>query len=156
MDEMNEEEVREFIARHRFATLGLARDNRAYAVPVFYGFDGNAFYFHSHPGQKTDFLETTEDACLLITAVRSEDVWGSVMVFGPIHEATADYERLVAMDALLALPNPPATGRSVFGEPARPPWNVAFYVLTPRRITGRKSAPPPLSREALELAYRGM
>ena len=44
--------------------LGLAKDNVPYVVPVSFGYDGHAIYFHTaREGKKIDFIEANNAVC---------------------------------------------------------------------------------------------
>lgn len=144
MEEMSDEEIERMVGGSWFGHLALADKGRAYAMPIFFGFLDSAFYFHSHPGYKDAYFETTEEACLTITRVASEDRWASVIVQGTIDEVALEDERARAMDALMGVPLPPSMGETPSGEPKRGGGGeLTFRKLTPRKITGRKSEPPP-------------
>lgn len=142
MEPMRPEEIQAFVARSRFGLLGLAKGGHAYVVPLFYGFDGRRFYFHSNPGMKDAYRDATEEACLVIVHTPSEDVWSSVLVFGAMEPVLDGPEQLVAMDALMHVPLPPAFGSSPFGEPTREGARARLWKLVPREMTGRKSERP--------------
>lgn len=155
MEPMTGPEIRAFVAQCRFAEIGLARDGRAYVLPVFYGFDGSSFYFHTHPGLKDAYADATREACLTVVRVESEDSWTSVMAFGRVERALGDASRLVAQDALLHVPLPPERGLSPFEEPLRTSASVELWRLVVTRMSGRKSARPPIATHEGEIAMGG-
>lgn len=136
MEEMTDEEIRLLLDQAQVAHVGLARDGRAYVIPVFFAFDGETLWFHSHPGLKAEYLDATEEACATVTAVETEQVWASVQAFGPVEEVEIDRERRQAMDALLERPSPPHLEDE-------DPEELFFWRLTPTRLSGRKSERPP-------------
>lgn len=152
MEPMAPEEVRLLLAQARLGHLGLARGGDAYVLPVFFAYDGRHVYFHAHPGMKDDYLAGTDEACLAVTRAESEDVWESVLVFGPVEELTFASDRLAAMDALLAVPEPPLLGTSAHGEPLRSAEGMRFFRLAPAHLTGRKSVRP---RAGVDVAEAG-
>jgi uncharacterized protein len=144
MEDLTPEQVRRVLGGSWLGHLGLARDGHAYVLPVFYAYDGRHVYFHSLPGTKDAFIAGTVEACLAVTRVGSEDHWDSVLVFGPVEPVALASDQLVAMDALLGLPLPPAPGTSPeTGEPRRSAQGMRMWRLVPRRATGRRSEPPP-------------
>lgn len=153
MDEMSLEETRQFIRHNKFGVLGLADGGRAYALPLFYGYDGKDIFFQTVPGLKQKFVRTTEEACFTIVRVMSLDKWASVQVFGALEEVPAT-ER--ALHALMSVPMPPEWGTSEFGEPARLEEGVVVCRLTASRVTGRYSESAPMSVEEREIALGGM
>lgn len=152
MRSMRDEEVREFVKRNRFGILGLANGGHAYALPLFYGYDGQDLYFHTHPGLKVEFIQATAEACFTIARVVSLDDWASVQAFGHIERA-GTWGDLAAQAALMSVPLPPQWGESSTGEPRRDDHSALVYRLRPVRIEGRYSAPPRASGESL--AYTG-
>jgi nitroimidazol reductase NimA-like FMN-containing flavoprotein (pyridoxamine 5'-phosphate oxidase superfamily) len=56
--------IDEVLGKGLVCRLGLCRDNIPYVVPVSYGYDGAALYFHTAPvGLKIEFLEANPTAC---------------------------------------------------------------------------------------------
>lgn len=145
MEDMTDEEVRAMVGGSWFGHLALADGGRALAIPVFFGHRRDAFYLHSLPGAKDDYVAATEEACLTITRVESEDRWASVIARGPLEEVTLAKEVEVAMDALMGVPLPPAMGTTETGEPKHGGGDLVYRKLTPVQVTGRKSVPPPAS-----------
>lgn len=147
MEEMTSAQIEQAIQQARLAILGLARGDHAYAFPLLFAHRDGIFYWHSHPGEKDEFIQATEEACLTIVTARTEDDWESVMAFGhaeAIHQAE---EQAQAREILATVPPPPEVGTSKTGEPLRSEDNVTYWRLDPTRITGRKSqrAPPDTS-----------
>jgi nitroimidazol reductase NimA-like FMN-containing flavoprotein (pyridoxamine 5'-phosphate oxidase superfamily) len=156
MDALPDHEIRRLLGASRFGHLGLADEGRAYVVPLFYGYKDGTFYFHSQPGLKDVFIAHTREACLVVDQVRSEDDWASVMVFGQIEDVRDAPDQLRAMEALMAIPLPPEYGFTRHGEPQRADKPQRIYKLVPKKMTGRRSTPAPVSREERELALGGM
>lgn len=144
MQPMAPEDIRAFVAHAWLGHMGLARDGRAYVVPIFYGYLDGTFYFQSLHGEKEEFLEATREACLNIVSAESEDHWASVMAFGPVARVDNVLEQRRAMDALMRVPLPPRLGQTANGEPRRGGGPLFFWKLTPTRLIGRKSEPPRL------------
>ncbi|HVL47608.1 MAG TPA: pyridoxamine 5'-phosphate oxidase family protein [Candidatus Thermoplasmatota archaeon] len=156
MREMTHEEVRAFITGNRFGYLGLADDGRAYVIPLFYAYDGRTFWFHANPGLKDEYIARTREACLTVVRAWSEDEWESVIASGPIRPVDFQEEAARAMDALMAVPMPPAYGVTEHGEPRRAGEpGFRFLKLEPEVITGRSSA-RPRNADADRIATRGM
>lgn len=145
MEELALERAQELLRELSFGYLGLARGGESYVLPLFYGYDGQTLYFHSHPGLKEDYIRGTKEACFLINSIESVDDWESVQAFGPIEKVTIADEIRTAMNALIALPLPPEYGFSKQGEPKHSGKDTFFWKLTPRRIDGRRSIRPPPS-----------
>lgn len=140
MEPMTEEEARSNLEASRLGVLSLADGGRAYAVPLFYGFDGEAVWFHCHPGLKDRYEDATEEACLTVMHVESENVWESVHVFGPVERCTLNTDIEAAKSALFTVPPPPAPGNYPHGLPKRDDRGIYYVKLTPARIEGVQSS----------------
>ncbi len=140
MQDMSDEEMQEMIKDTRFAHLGLASGDFSYVLPIFYGYDGDDFYFHSHPGQKDDFIHETKEACLVIAGVVGPDDWKSVQVFGPVEKCSVSDDLRNAEAAMMDVPLPPEFGFMKSGNPARSGEHMYFWKLSPVRMSGKKSA----------------
>ena len=56
--------ISEIIRGSDVCRLGLAKDNIPYIVPLSFGYDGSAIYFHSaRTGQKIDYIEFNPAVC---------------------------------------------------------------------------------------------
>src|SRR5689334_8622587 len=73
-----------FLGGHRVGVMAVSRQGDAYAVPLFYAYDGRALYFNSHPGGKDAFLEDTHEGCFVVVEVHGDDDWTSVQAVGPV------------------------------------------------------------------------
>ncbi|MBN2555889.1 MAG: pyridoxamine 5'-phosphate oxidase family protein [Anaerolineales bacterium] len=63
------EEICAVLRRGSICHLGLVDGDEPYVVPVSYGFDGDALYFHSAgEGRKIDTIRTHPQVCFEITA----------------------------------------------------------------------------------------
>ncbi|MFA5860148.1 MAG: pyridoxamine 5'-phosphate oxidase family protein [Candidatus Thermoplasmatota archaeon] len=153
MHEMQDAEVREFIRHNKFGVLCLADDARSYGVPIYYGYDGERFYFQTRAGLKAQYLLRTQEACFTIVRIHSLDDWESVQAFGSIERLE---DGLDAMEALMSVPLPPDWGESPQGEPDRHDRGMMLYRLTPTRVSGRHSEHAPESIEEREIAFSGM
>lgn len=61
-------EIDAILAGDKVMHLALARDNVPFLVPVFYGFDGAALYFHSaSAGTKIEILKQNNRVCFEVT-----------------------------------------------------------------------------------------
>jgi nitroimidazol reductase NimA-like FMN-containing flavoprotein (pyridoxamine 5'-phosphate oxidase superfamily) len=156
MREMAEAEASEFVTNNKFGVLSLADGGRAYGLPLFYGFDGQALYFHVHPGLKLDYMRATREACFTIVRVMTLDDWASVQAFGPLEPIRDPDELLAATQALMRLPLPPEWGETAYGAPRRSPEMVAGYRLRVVRWSGRYSQTARASPEEREIAFGGM
>ena len=156
MRAMTEPEAREFLAHNKAGVLSLADQGRAYGVPLYYGYDGQALYFLMRGGLKQQYMRLTSEACFTILRVMGIDDWASVHVFGRLEEVNDPRERISAQAALMSIPLPPEWGESAFGEPLQGVDPTFVYRLAPKEVTGRYSEPPKRSREEKEIALGGM
>ncbi len=136
---MDLDEARDMLRASRFGVLALSQGGRSYALPLFFGYDGDHVYFHCHPGKKDAFIQSTREACLSVVHVESPNVWESVIVFGSIEKVTLNNELHAAKSALLRVPFPPLLGTFPGGTPIRSDQEVYHLKLTPRLIVGKKS-----------------
>lgn len=149
---MTAQDVREFVRHNKMGVLALTKDRKAYAVPLFYGYDGRDFFFQGRPGLKDEFVEATDEACFTIVRARSLDDWASAQVFGRLERVP----RASPTHALMSVPLPPAWGESEVGEPTREEEDIIVYRLAPTRTSGRYSEAATEAREDREMVFSGM
>lgn len=140
MEEMTLEEIEEAVDQARVGILSLARDDEAYAFPVFYAYEDGVFYWHSHPGEKDSYIHETEEACLTLVRGFDEDDWTSVMAFGEPKPIWEDQQMDQAQRILSEVPPPPELGEDE-DQPRRSGKGAVYWRLRPDRLTGRKSRP---------------
>lgn len=128
-----------FLHRGRIGTMALAEDGRAYAVPLFYAYDGKRLYFQSHPGEKDHFLEACEQACFVVTEVRGDEEWTSVQATGPVEKITLSDDAMRALEAMAKNPFPPEFGVDTLGNPKRSAEKMYLWMMSPDKISGRTS-----------------
>lgn len=139
MKELSEGACRAFLAGHRVGVVALARGGDAYAVPLFYAYDGQALYFQSHPGEKDAFLEGTHEGCFVVTEVQGDDDWTSVKAVGPVEKVHRNSDADRALRAIAENPFPPEFGSDTHGTPSRSSANTYLWLMRPRTLTGRTS-----------------
>lgn len=123
--------------------LSLADKGSAYAIPLFYGYDGDSLFFHSHIGHKDEFIEATEEACLVVMSYESEDAWESVQAFGPVEKLSVLDDIKDAEAALLDVPLPPEFGTFPAGKPRRSESGTYYWRLLPETVHGVRSEKGP-------------
>lgn len=128
-----------FLKRHRVGVMSLAKGDHAYAIPLFFAFDGDRFFFMSHPGEKDAFIGACKEACFVVVQVEDEDDWISVQATGPVEKVTLSDDATHALDVLAANPFPPEFGTSPTGRPKRSSQNMYLWMMRPTKITGRAS-----------------
>ena len=122
---LSDAQCREVLARQRMCVLSVVDGAEPYAVPVFYGFDGEDMYLGIAEGRKTRALDANPRVYIMVTEVGPGDAWRSVAIAGCARMLTEDTERQRAIDVLIAhnrrfrgrdsepgaLPRRPAGGR---------------------------------------------
>jgi nitroimidazol reductase NimA-like FMN-containing flavoprotein (pyridoxamine 5'-phosphate oxidase superfamily) len=91
---MTDAEVDAFLREQGTGVLALASGDRAYAIPVSFGYEtGRAVFAYWRFGSgstKAEYTAATEEACLTVYDVASAMEWRSVVARGPLHELSAD------------------------------------------------------------------
>ena len=77
---LSDAECRLILARQRLCIVSVVDGEEKYAVPVFYGFDGDALYLGVAEGRKTRVLDANARVYILVTEVGPGDAWRSVSV----------------------------------------------------------------------------
>ncbi len=139
MKELPEATCKGFLAKHRVGVMALAKDGDAYAVPLFFAYDGQALYFHSHPGEKDAFLSGTHEGCFVVVEVHGDDDWTSVQATGHVEKITLSDDATRALNAMAVNPFPPEFGVDSKGAPRRSSDRMYLWMMKPRSITGRAS-----------------
>lgn len=152
---MTPNDARQLVRNSRFGILSLAHDGEAYGLPLFYGYDGHAVYFHTLPGAKLDYIDATRQACFTISVVHNVDEWSSVQIFGRIERIDGTPSELAGLHALMVVPLPPEFGLTEQGEPARAQKGM-IYRLDIARMSGRFSARVKQPDRADDMLTRGV
>jgi uncharacterized protein len=107
------ETIDQIIAAAGVCRLGLSNLDQPYIVPVSFGYDGKAIYFHTATeGRKIDYITANPRVCFEmeqdVRVIRDEQLackWGqsfsSVIGFGTIHEITDQPGRMAAMNQVM-------------------------------------------------------
>lgn len=89
------------LRRRGYGVLSLARDGRAYGVPISFGYVDRCAYFvffgfGDHGSRKVEMVGHTTSASLLAVEVAGADDWWSVLARGEIRlvETREEWERL--------------------------------------------------------------
>jgi nitroimidazol reductase NimA-like FMN-containing flavoprotein (pyridoxamine 5'-phosphate oxidase superfamily) len=99
---LSDAQCREVLARQRMCIVSVVDGATPYAVPVFYGFDGEDLYLGVAEGRKTRALDSNDRVYILVTEVGPGDAWRSVAVAGAARSLTDSDERQAAIDVLVA------------------------------------------------------
>lgn len=106
-------EIDAIIRAAHVCRLALARDNEPYIVPVSFGYDGTALYFHTAPkGRKIDFIEANNRVCFEfennVALIRNEDdacgwtfSFESVIGYGAVIELASTEEKTHALNEIM-------------------------------------------------------
>jgi nitroimidazol reductase NimA-like FMN-containing flavoprotein (pyridoxamine 5'-phosphate oxidase superfamily) len=101
------------IASARVCRLGMCRDNQPYIIPVSFGYDGAAIYFHTaSEGQKIDFLNANSRVCFELEheveilpheseACKWSCSFYSVIGFGNVEEICTARDKVRAMHLIM-------------------------------------------------------
>jgi len=107
------ETIDQIIAVAGVCRLGLSNLDQPYIVPVSFGYDGKAIYFHTATeGRKIDYMTANPRVCFEmeqdVHVIRNEELackWGqsfsSVIGFGWVHEITDHPGRKAAMNQVM-------------------------------------------------------
>ena len=125
--------------------LGLAVDGEPYVVPISFGFDGEAVYFHTAKnGRKIDMMTANPRACVqfernveLVTDDDDACTWTfsyeSVIGFGSVTELVRDEDKIHGLNRIMqhysgrnwSFPEQPMSSTRV--------WRVDLDILTGKR-----------------------
>ena len=95
-------ECRAVLERQRLCVVSVVDGAEPYAVPVFYGFDGDTLYLGTSEGRKTRALDANARLYIIVTEVGPGDAWRSVGIAGRARTLTDEAERQRAVDVLVA------------------------------------------------------
>lgn len=98
---LDDAQCREVLARQRLCILSAVDGGEPYAVPVYYGFDGDSLYLGVAEGRKTRALDANPRVYVVVTEVGPGDAWRSVAVAG-VARTLVDDERQRAIEVLIA------------------------------------------------------
>jgi hypothetical protein len=106
-------EIDAIIQNSQVCHIALAQDDQPYGLPLSFGYDGKAVYFHTAlAGKKIDFWEQNPQVCLsfvghheLIEDENSPCRWSicyeSVIASGEIQELTGKTERVYGLNQIM-------------------------------------------------------
>lgn len=78
-------EIEEILRATSWGVIATAIDGEPYAVPIIFGWDGEAFYVINGPGRKIRNMEANPRVCLTIAEVEGKGQrWRSVVVRGTV------------------------------------------------------------------------
>jgi uncharacterized protein len=86
VNEMNENECRDLLARSSIGRLGCSLDGQPYVVPIYFAYESDFLYILSTLGQKIEWMRANPKVCIEIDEIASESQWVSVIVNGHYQE----------------------------------------------------------------------
>jgi nitroimidazol reductase NimA-like FMN-containing flavoprotein (pyridoxamine 5'-phosphate oxidase superfamily) len=132
---MSDKEQEEFLTEQGYGVLSLSNDGVAYGVPISFGFDGERLFFYliefGTESKKLNYLETTEEASLVVTDIQDRFDWRSAIVQGRIQKTpdqTEYHEDVLEDNAWFP----------VIFPPAKPMTGVMRAVMTIDEVSGHK------------------
>ncbi len=126
--------------------LGLSQGDRAYIVPLSFGYDGRCIYFHTaREGRKLDMLAANPHVCFelehdirVLPHLSRACAWSmsfySVMGTGVVREVTEPDEKVAALQAIMAHYSP-----QVWEVSAGDAQTVRVWRLDIEEMTGKQS-----------------
>lgn len=138
--------ISEIIRDSDVCRLGLAKDNAPYIVPLSFGYDGTAIYFHTaRTGKKIDYMEASKAVCFEfergvqpLPHPTDPCEWTfsfqTVIGYGTIHELKALDEKAYGLDQVV---------RHYSGKPWEPGErsiaNLRVWKIAIERVSGKQS-----------------
>ena len=89
------------LAKQRLCVLAMVDGDEPYAVPVYYGVDGETMYLGVAEGRKTTVLDRNPRVCVTVSEPGPRDSWRSVLVAGVARAITDADERARAIDVMM-------------------------------------------------------
>ena len=105
--------ISQIIENAQICRLGLAKDNIPYVLPVSFGYDGTAIYFHTaKEGRKIEFMIDNDRVCLEfehgVQLIRNDNnpckwtfSFQSVIGYGRVRELTELPERTAGLNQIM-------------------------------------------------------
>lgn len=151
-------EIDSVIRRSQVCRLGLSDQGQPYVVPLCFGYDGKALYFHcAREGRKLDILRRNNKVCLefdiaegMVEADHACD-WGiryqSVIGFGIAHVVEDATEKQTALSLIMA-----QYSECAFSFPLETVNRTVVVKIEIQSLTGKQSNPPAHSKLRLGMA----
>ena len=109
----DQELISQIIEQAQVCRLGLAKDNIPYILPVSFGYDGMAIYFHTaREGRKIEFMTANDRVCFEfehgVQLIRNDSnpckwtfSFQSVIGYGTVRELTGLSERTAGLNQMM-------------------------------------------------------
>jgi nitroimidazol reductase NimA-like FMN-containing flavoprotein (pyridoxamine 5'-phosphate oxidase superfamily) len=98
---LEDAECREVLRAQRLCVLAMTDGYEPYAVPLFYGFDGESVWLGIAEGRKTQLIDRNPRVCVSVNAVGPGDAWRSVLVSGRAVWVTDAEQRAKGIQVLM-------------------------------------------------------
>jgi nitroimidazol reductase NimA-like FMN-containing flavoprotein (pyridoxamine 5'-phosphate oxidase superfamily) len=134
---LSDDQCREVLARQRMCVVSVVDGTEPYAVPVFYGFDGDDLYLGVAEGRKTRALDVNARVYIVVTEVGPGDAWRSVAVSGRARMLVQPDERQEAIAVLVAHNRRLRTSAAESPAPPRRPAGGRVIRVEEAVVTGR-------------------
>ena len=134
--ELDRTECLEIIARQRMCVVSMTDGERPYAVPLYYGFDGESLYLGVAEGLKTQVLDRNPAVHVIIIEPGDGDRWRSVAIAGRVSVLTEPAERTRGIEVLIAHNRRPERGNAE-RTPHRPRSGGRILRIDDAVMTGR-------------------
>jgi len=141
---LTETECREILARNRLCVMALVDAAEPYAVPLYYGFDGQSMFLGVAEGRKTRALDRNPRVSVVVVETGQGTEWRSVQLAGSAAVVTGG-EREQALAVLLAHNRRfrEQSGESAELRPPPPRAGGRVLRIDEAVISGRASTPLP-------------
>ena len=142
----SQKEIAELIGKCQVCRVGLAKNNQPYIVPVSFGYDGGAIYFHSAiKGKKTDYIAANNRVCFEFehgVQIQSHEElpckWSfsfqSVIGFGTVEELVLQEDKVKGLHCIMAQYSDKAWDFSTI-----PLNGLTVWKITIESMTGKQS-----------------
>ena len=140
IEEMQEDEVEEFMQRQIVGRVGCHVDGLTYVVPVIFAWEAGFAYVYSTEGQKVTMMRRNQRVCFEVDEYEPTGGWRSVIIQGVYEELMGDdaTATLRLLADRLASSSRKRSDQNQRGEGRVP---VAFRVHA-EEVTGRKGIRP--------------
>jgi uncharacterized protein len=116
IEEINEQECHEALARANSGRLGCSLNDQPYVIPVYFVYDEGYAYFLGTEGRKIEWMRRNPKVCLQVDEIASETEWTSVIALGTYQELPEPQYSSERAHARKLLERRPQWWRTAFAE----------------------------------------